>query len=116
LRFGDEAACEGDIEVDMSSAGWRDHGHDKNPNFQNVKLHVVWDREESGPIPTLALKQLLDSPIAELAIWLSSDLSRQFPADLLGNCCAPLRELGPTAANNYFSRLVWCGCKAKRPN
>lgn len=94
LRFGDEGACEGDIEIDMSSAGWRDHGHDKNPNFENVKLHVVWDREEPGPIPTLALKQLLDSPIGELAIWLGSDSAQQFPADLLGNCCAPLRELG----------------------
>ena len=95
LRFGDDTACEGDVEVDLRSAGWRDHGHDKNANFGNVKLHVVWDRDQPGAIPTLVLKELLDAPVPELAMWLGSDSAQQFPAKLLGNCCAPLRELGP---------------------
>jgi hypothetical protein len=95
MRFGEEAACEGDVEIDLSSAGWRDHGHDKNPNFENVRLHVVWDRDLPGPIPTLALRDLLDSPLSELAMWLGSDSAQEFPASLVGNCCAPLRELGP---------------------
>jgi len=94
LRFGDDSACEGDVEIDLRSAGWRDHGHDKNPNFGNVKLHVVWDRDQPGLIPTLVLKDLLDSPLSELTLWLGSDSAEQFPSDLLGNCCAPLRELG----------------------
>src|SRR5262249_49735286 len=67
LRFDDEPAATADIEIDLCSTGWRTHGHDKNPNFHNVKLHVVWDKEEPGPIPTLLLKSVLDSPIAELA-------------------------------------------------
>jgi len=94
VRIGDDAPVEGDIEVDLRSAGWRDHGHDTNPNFRNVRLHVVWDRDEPGPLPTLVLKNLLDSPVSELATWLGSESADHFPENLLGNCCAPLREIG----------------------
>src|SRR5262249_33699852 len=46
IQFGDEPPRTGDVEVDLESAGWRAHGHDKNPNFANVILHVVW---KAGP-------------------------------------------------------------------
>src|SRR6266581_421747 len=94
LRFDDEVPATGDIEIDLCSAGWRAHGHDKNPNFTNVTLHVVWEKEEPGQIPTLVLKNVLDSPLPELAVWLSTDAAPEFPPELQGNCCAPLRELG----------------------
>ena len=94
LRFDDELPTAADVEIDLSSAGWRFHGHDKNPNFCNVKLHVVWEKEESGPIPTLVLKSILDSPLPELALWLSTDAAPEFPPELQGHCCAPLREVG----------------------
>src|SRR5438552_10365483 len=113
LRFGDDAACEGDVEVDLRSAGWRDHGHHKNANFQNVKLHVVWDRDEPAQIPTLVLKELLDAPLPELAIWLGSDSAQEFPANLLGNCCAPLRELGAERRQQLLQQAGLCVCKAR---
>jgi Protein of unknown function (DUF2851) len=43
LQIGGDAPCCGDVEIDLRTAGWRAHGHDRNPNFQNVLLHVVWD-------------------------------------------------------------------------
>ena len=95
LRIGDDSPVEGDIEVDLRSAGWRDHGHATNPNFKNVRLHVVWDRDEPGAIPTVVLKDLLDAPVSELATWLGSDWVDHFPESLRGHCCAPLREIGP---------------------
>src|SRR5437762_992121 len=42
VQFGDEPPRTGDVEVDLESAGWRAHGHDKNANFKNVILHVIW--------------------------------------------------------------------------
>ena len=41
VQFGEEGAKTGDIEVDLRPTGWRAHGHDRNPAFANVVLHVV---------------------------------------------------------------------------
>src|ERR1035438_6839803 len=42
LQFEKAAPVAGDVEVDLQSSGWHAHGHDLNPNFKNVILHVVW--------------------------------------------------------------------------
>ena len=95
LQIGDEAAKSGDVEIDLRSDGWRNHGHDRNPNFANVILHVVWepDGDSGNSTPTLALKSFLDAPINELNLWLGSDSAQTFPINSIGQCCAPLREL-----------------------
>lgn len=93
LQVGDAAPVSGDVEIDLQSSGWRAHGHDRNPNFKNVILHVVW--EASGRIETvpsvLSLKNVLDSSPAELALALENESS--LPENLRGKCSAPLREL-----------------------
>ena len=43
IQIGDAAPCSGDVEIDLRVGGWRAHGHDRNPDFKNVLLHVVWD-------------------------------------------------------------------------
>jgi hypothetical protein len=99
LQFEGEPPFAGDVEIDLQSSGWRAHGHDRNPNFKNVVLHVVW--EASGKIETvpsvLPLKNLLDAPLAELAAALAGESG--LPEKLRGRCSAPLRELsGPALA------------------
>jgi hypothetical protein len=98
LQIGDSATQTGDVEIDLRSSGWRAHGHDKNKNFQNVMLHVVWDEtksDSSGSVPAvLSLKHFLDAPLAELSLSLESEPLRSLPENLRGKCCAPLRELG----------------------
>ena len=42
LQIGGGPAIAGDVEIDLQSSGWRAHGHDRNPNFKNVILLVVW--------------------------------------------------------------------------
>jgi hypothetical protein len=95
LQIGDDAPRGGDVEIDLRANGWRAHGHNRNPHFQNVLLHVVW--EESKPIesaPTvLPLKNFLDAPIGELSLSLENESLRTLPENLRGKCCAPLREL-----------------------
>jgi len=82
--------------VDVRSSSWRAHGHDRNPAFQKVILHVIWESEraatESAP-PVLELRQTLDAPLGELSLWLGSEASQSWPENLRGKCCAPLREL-----------------------
>ena len=100
LQIGDEAACSGDVEVDLRTGGWRAHGHDRNPNFKNVLLHVVWDEAKSNSnenAPTvLSLKNALDAPLAELSLSLENESLRSLSENLRGKCCAPLRELDET--------------------
>lgn len=95
LQIGNEAPCSGDVEIDLRANGWRAHGHDRNPNFQKVLLHVVWD-DAGGPAPappTLYVKNALDAPLAELSRALENESLRSLPENLRGKCCAPLREL-----------------------
>ena len=97
LRFENEKPVAGDVEIDLQSAGWRAHGHDQNPNFKNVILQVVWEEVQSSkskvqsrPI-ALALKNVLDAPVADLALALENEAG--LPEALRGQCSSPLREL-----------------------
>ena len=101
LQIGDAPAISGDVEIDLQAGGWHAHGHDVNPNFKNVILHVVWQggapvsdpaRRES-PI-ALPLKNFLDAPIAELALALENESG--LPENLRGKCSAPLQALDET--------------------
>ncbi|HEX4349173.1 MAG TPA: DUF2851 family protein, partial [Verrucomicrobiae bacterium] len=94
LQIGEAPAVSGDVEIDLQSAGWRAHGHDRNPNFKQVILHVVWatPRANAEVPAVLALKPFLDAPVAELALALENDAG--LPENQRGKCCAPLRELG----------------------
>ncbi len=109
LQFAGEKPVSGDVEIDLQPGGWRAHGHDRNPNFNNVLLHVVWDagaqvstsRIENNPgklerapklePPALPLENFLDASIAELALALENESG--LPENLRGQCAAPLREL-----------------------
>ena len=93
IQFGNNAPISGDIEVDIRDSGWRAHGHDKNPAFKNVILHVVWDaKPPASHPPTLCLSKVLDAPLAELSLQLEHNSIRALPETLLGKCSSPLRE------------------------
>ena len=96
LQIGAAPAFVGDVEIDLRAAGWRDHGHDQNPNFKGVCLHVIWDdAKPNADVPAvLALKNMLDAPLAELSWSLEKEPLRSLPENLRGKCSAPLRELG----------------------
>jgi len=95
LQFADGVPVSGDVEIDLQPAGWRAHGHDRNPAFKNVILHVVWEAgpppKSRDPLPVLALKDVLDSSPAELALALEGRSG--LPENQRGKCSAPLREL-----------------------
>src|SRR5450756_1599267 len=49
LQFEDAPSCSGDIEVDVHSGLWRAHGHQANPAYEKVRLHVVWRGTDQIP-------------------------------------------------------------------
>ncbi|HEY4415192.1 MAG TPA: DUF2851 family protein [Verrucomicrobiae bacterium] len=100
LQIGNEPPISGDVEIDLQASGWHAHGHDTNPAFKNVMLHVVWAENQKtkskiqGRFESLALENFLDSPLAELALALENEAN--LPEKLRGKCSAPLRGLaGP---------------------
>ena len=48
----------GHVELHVLSSDWQLHGHDQDPHYSNVILHVVWqhNREVLLPFPTLVLR------------------------------------------------------------
>lgn len=95
VQVGDDSPRAGDVEVDLHASGWRAHRHEGNPTFQNVILHVIWDKSRSAAekIPTLPIRESLDAPLAELSSWLGREGAASLPENLLGQCSAPLRGL-----------------------
>lgn len=95
VQFGAATPQSGDVEVDLRTSGWRAHGHDKNPAFKNVLLHVVWDAERTAVdgLKVLMLRKSLDAPLGELSLWLEREPVKPLPENLRGKCSAPLREL-----------------------
>ena len=100
LQFENEKPVVGDVEIDVQPSGWHAHGHDVNPHFKTVILHVIWDTVRSpkpktqSPVAGLALKNVLDAPLADLALALENESG--LPENLRGQCSAPLRELSET--------------------
>jgi hypothetical protein len=107
LQIGDDPPRAGDVEIDLRTSGWHAHGHDRNPNFQNVLLHVVWEAGIPTPSspgnanpperelqpPILSLKNVLDASLAELSLSLENESLRVVPEHSRGKCIASLREL-----------------------
>lgn len=127
VQFGDERPVTGDIEVDIDASGWHAHGHDKNPNFENVILHVIWEHRakaerRTGP-PAIAIRGKLDAPLGELNLWLNSEEAESLPAKLRGQCSAPLRELSAeklrelllqAAQIRFRSKAAWFQARARQ--
>ncbi|WP_378185324.1 DUF2851 family protein [Aquimarina sp. W85] len=55
----------GTVEIHIKSSDWYVHGHEKDINYDNVILHVVWEddvevlRKNNSKVPTLALKEFV---------------------------------------------------------
>jgi hypothetical protein len=131
IQVGAAAPRSGDVEIDLRVSGWHAHGHDRNPAFQNVLLHVVWERlgvpsvagagndegpkaeRRARPPAVLSLCDALDAPVAELGVWLGNDSPRVLPENLRGQCCAVLRELDETRQGRILDAAARVRFQAK---
>ena len=115
IQIGAAAPRSGDVEIDLRAGGWRAHGHDRNPNFKNVLLHVVWDDARPMPNapPVLPLSHSLDAPLGELGLWLENESPRVLPENLRGQCCVVLRELDETRQSKILDSAARVRFQAK---
>ena len=74
LRLGDDSIRIGAVEVHVAASDWFRHGHDRDPAYTKVLVHVVWHNDlgtqtvvdASGrEIPQLVLSTALTIPFSE---------------------------------------------------
>lgn len=61
----------GTVEMHLNSSGWYAHAHEKDVNYNNVILHVVWEHDvevfnsQKQKLPTLVLKNYVNVSLQE---------------------------------------------------
>lgn len=79
----------GKVEIHTRSSDWYRHGHENNPDYYNVILHVVYEDDQpvkdpyGEKIPTLELKSRIDENILETYRYLSSYTYTMIPCENL---------------------------------
>ncbi len=101
----DDQVWIGNIELHLRSSDWYLHEHDKDPNYDNVILHVVWEhsseikRKDGTTIPTLELCNYVDKSLLERYHDLILRGFNWIP------CENDLPEVDPLVMNNWLERL-----------
>ncbi len=77
----------GHVELHVTSSDWQKHGHNSDPAYQNVVLHVVWDDDiplhydDKVAIPTLELKHRIKPDLTRSSAALVKNDSKIACAD-----------------------------------
>jgi hypothetical protein len=97
----------GDVEVHVRASAFRLHGHSRDPAYDDVVLHLVWEDDEGGDTLLLCGRQVT---VVALAPWFQR--RRQELTRLLNSpdawrepCFSALLRLGPEAVGRVLDRL-----------
>lgn len=96
----------GNVEIHVKSSDWYLHHHEKDSNYENVILHVVWEhdseiyRSNNSEIPVLELKNYVSKETLEDYKKLLTPKSWIF-------CEKQLKEISQFALTNWQERLFF---------
>lgn len=107
LKIGPTLWC-GDVEIHVTSAEWRAHGHDRDARYNSVVLHVTLQQDNStgclrradgSPLPEVVLHPRLHAPLRQLLYAYHTQ-----PPDVLP-CAAQIGRL-PAAVPRAWMRTL----------
>lgn len=95
----------GTVELHVRSSAWKQHGHDLDPVYNGVILHVVWEddvpacRQDGSWLPTLCL-----SGRVAPELWHRYQALVQAPVDIA--CATQLRGINPPVWRDMLSKAL----------
>ncbi|MGB5553950.1 MAG: DUF2851 family protein [Flavobacteriaceae bacterium] len=98
----------GNVEIHLKSSDWYAHNHERDNNYNNVILHVVWEddakvfRSDNSEIPTLELKNY----IAPAILRSYQELFDKSTVTFI-NCEKNIGEIDPFVMQNWLERLYF---------
>ena len=104
LNIGDQLWA-GNVEIHIKSSDWYVHGHEKDSNYDNTILHVVWQhdvdvhRKDNSVIPTLELKDYTQKVVLDNYHQLFSSHDKWI------NCEGNIKDVDKFQLKNWLERL-----------
>lgn len=98
----------GNVEIHLKSSDWYAHHHEKDANYNNVILHVVWEddapvfRSDNSEIPTLELKNYISQSVLDAYQKLFDKSGVQFI-----NCEKNIAHVDTFLFENWLERLYF---------
>ena len=95
----------GNIEIHVKSSGWYAHQHQKDKNYNNVILHVVYEHDveifdlHSNEIPTLELKNFISEKVLNNHEKLMNNTQQWI------FCEQSIKEIDGFKINNWLERI-----------
>ncbi len=98
---------QGDVELHVRSSDFRRHGHQQDPAYDGLALHLVFRHDEEGATllssgrraPVVALADWVEGRTREISVWLKRPVQWQEP------CRSAVARLGPEAVGEALDRL-----------